>query len=190
MAKNVTDARVLRSRQVLRTAAIDLLSKTDRFSISELLIKGRVTRGTFYRHYNNREDLITDVNRELIQDFTEKTEGKFRVQAVLEVISEQGIFYNAVLNEGRDPELMDSLMLALREQRNRALADIIDERERMHLVYQWEIIIAGFWACVSLWLEDSMALTYEELLDEFREIWRVTMTRSQKTGLMLFDFDA
>lgn len=189
MTKKLTDARVLRSRQVLRSAAIELLAKTERFSIAELLLKGRVTRGTFYRHYNNKADLINDVNRELIRQFTEKTEGKFRVREVLEVISEQGVFYNAVLNSGRDKSLMVDLMTALREQRDRALADVSDEKLKKHLIYQWEIIVAGFWACVSLWLQDSMALTYDEILEEFREIWRVTMTRTKKTGLLLFDFD-
>lgn len=190
MTRKLTDARVLRSRQVLRSAAIELLAKTDRFSIAELLVKGHVTRGTFYRHYNNKADLIDDVNQELIRELTEKTVGKFRVRQVLEVISEQGILYNAVLNDGQDSKLMKGLMAALREQRNQLLVDIDDERARMHLIYQWEIIMAGFWACVSLWLRDSMALTYDEILDEFREIWRVTMTRTKKTGLLLFDFES
>ncbi|MDF7626584.1 TetR/AcrR family transcriptional regulator [Leuconostocaceae bacterium ESL0723] len=188
MVENKQDARIIRTRQTIRRIGLDLMTSQPDFSISTLLDRVKITRGTFYRHYRNKEDLVADINRVLIEQLSQHTQEQFRVARVIAVISERAVFYNSVLNQQVDQIFYQDLMTRLRAQMRHQLAEVKDDSLRQHLAYQWEAIVAGFFACVAKWLDDSMNMSQPDLLNEFAEIWRLNISTTGQTGLQLFDF--
>ncbi|MDF7637141.1 TetR family transcriptional regulator [Leuconostocaceae bacterium ESL0958] len=189
MTRKQMDARVLRSRQILRDAAISLLAESDAFSVAQLLDLAGITRGTFYRHYRNKADLIDDVNELLVAEICQYAHGRFQVKEAISVIANRAAFYQAVFNQHQDPLFKSTLLANLRACRDQTIARLGRGASQRRLIYQWEVVMAGFWSVMALWLKDDMAFSKQELLQEFRAIWRCAVIRTQQTGLILFDFD-
>lgn len=67
----------LRSKKMLKDALIDLLSTGIRFediTITMLINKADVNRGTFYNHYNNIMDIANEIKDELLDRLYESLE--------------------------------------------------------------------------------------------------------------------
>ncbi|MCO0831585.1 TetR/AcrR family transcriptional regulator [Fructobacillus sp. W13] len=186
--EKLMDARVLRSRQVLRSSAIALMTKKEKFSISELLVHAHITRGTFYRHYNNKADLIYDVNSHLVDQLLQHSEGTFSCYSMLLEVADKGTFYHAVFNHNKDASLVYLLVERLRKQRDTALLDMVPGPMKTRIVFQWEMMVAAYFAAVSLWLEEGMPFPPEELVEEFKLLWRNSTGRTKKSAQALFDF--
>ena len=183
------DARVLRTKKAIEEATISLLTAQPDFSITTLLNRAQVTRGTFYKYYQNKEHLISEVNNSLLLEFTQHIQGHFRVAKMVQAISARAAFYNAVLNLHSDGIYFATLMSRMRTQMLTQLTSLEDEARHRKMVYQWEAVIGAFWALISKWLLENMDLDQTALLQEFSDILRVNTTAATQTGLNLFDFE-
>ena len=183
------DARVLRTKKAIEEATVNLITSQPDFSITTLLNRAQVTRGTFYKYYKNKEHLISEVNNNLLVEFTQHIQGQFRVAKMIQAISARAAFYNAVLNLHSDGIYFATLMSRMRTQMLTQLGNLEDEAYHRQMVYQWEAVIGAFWALISKWLLDNMDLDQVALLQEFTDILRVNTTAVSQTGLNLFDFD-
>lgn len=65
-----TDLRVYKTRQSIKLALIELLTKKNisNVTVTELSLKAMVNRKTFYRHYSTVDDVYADIERELTED--------------------------------------------------------------------------------------------------------------------------
>lgn len=183
------DARVLRTKKAIEEATVSLITSQPDFSITTLLSRAQVTRGTFYKYYKNKEHLISEVNNNLLVEFTQHIQGQFRVAKMIQAVSARAAFYNAVLNLHSDGIYFATLMSRMRTQMLTQLGNLEDEAYHRQMVYQWEAVIGAFWALISKWLLDNMDLDQVALLQEFTDILRVNTTAVSQTGLNLFDFD-
>jgi AcrR family transcriptional regulator len=70
------DPRVRKTRRNLRAAFMRLVMEKgyDAISIQDITKKAETARITFYRHYHDKEDLLTDCLNTLYEDFVEKIE--------------------------------------------------------------------------------------------------------------------
>lgn len=68
------DPRVLRTKQQLRQALVTLLKTNDpkAISIQNVTKLAGITRGTFYLHYDDKQDFIQATIQDLITDFFQK----------------------------------------------------------------------------------------------------------------------
>ena len=186
MSKKI-DARIVRTRQIIQSATIALLTTQPGFSITTLLARADITRGTFYKYYANKEHLISEVNDVILNDLLLHTKETFIVAEMIASVSRQAAFYNAVLNHHADPSFQYALFDRLRTQmQTKVNASAQDVNRRLQ--YQWETINAGFWAMIARWLSDDMNMTQDDLLQEFAVLWRGNPTVIKDTGLGLFDF--
>ncbi|WP_312402279.1 TetR/AcrR family transcriptional regulator, partial [Leuconostoc lactis] len=87
------DARVLRTKKAIEEATVSLITSQPDFSITTLLNRAQVTRGTFYKYYKNKEHLISEVNNNLLVEFTQHIQGQFRVAKMIQAISARAAFY-------------------------------------------------------------------------------------------------
>ncbi|MBS9334779.1 TetR/AcrR family transcriptional regulator [Fructobacillus sp. M1-13] len=182
------DARVIRSRLAMREAALDLLTESDHFSISELLTAAHVTRGTFYRHYCNKQDLVNDVNHYIVRTLLEGNQNGFACHRIVELIAERAPFFHEVFNHQKDTELLFLLMMTLREQRDDALQQLRSSALKTRIIFQWEMMTAAYFAAVSLWLEEGMPFSTIDLVMEFKSLWKGTSGKTKKSAQALFDF--
>lgn len=184
---NKTDARVVRTKHIIQAETILLLSTQPDFSITTLLARANITRGTFYKYYRNKEHLISEINDSLINDLLEHTQLTFKITDMINTVSKQAAFYNAVLNHDIDKPFSDALYSRLRTQMATRTSELNDE-ERRAQQYQWEVINAGFWAIMAKWLADNMNISQSDLFKEFTELWRINTNTVASNGLNLFDF--
>lgn len=68
--KNKTDRRIQRTTQALRKALMELIKEKgyDSISVEEITRRANIGRATFYLRYNDKEDLLIDVFREIANE--------------------------------------------------------------------------------------------------------------------------
>lgn len=73
---NLDDPRVIKTRRALREAFTRLILQQgyDSISIQDIANEAQTARITFYRHYRNKEELLTDCLNMLYGDLVQKTE--------------------------------------------------------------------------------------------------------------------
>jgi AcrR family transcriptional regulator len=76
MSLNPDDPRVKKTRRGLRAAFISLILQKgyDSIAIQDITDEAETARITFYRHYRDKEELLTDCLNELYEELIEKTE--------------------------------------------------------------------------------------------------------------------
>ena len=188
MMSEKKDARIITTKKNIQEAAVILMTTQPDFSITTLLDKAQTTRGTFYKYYQNKPHLIDDVNDNLLLELTQHIQGQFHVVKMIRAISDRAAFYNAVLNLNTNTSYFNTLMTRMRSQVTLQLAGVTDDYEKRKLMFQWEVVIGGFWALIAAWLADNMDINQTILLQEFTDILRVNTTGATQTGLSLFDF--
>ncbi|ANA82582.1 TetR/AcrR family transcriptional regulator [Paenibacillus glucanolyticus] len=69
-SKNMTDRRIIRSKEALKQALLSLLSQKSfsSISITEIVELANYNRGTFYTHYDNKEALLDDILTPLMEE--------------------------------------------------------------------------------------------------------------------------
>ncbi len=74
MSTALSDARVVRTREALRQAVIDLAAESplEAITVRAIAAKAGVGYATFFRHYADQEALLADVADELTRDFLEQ----------------------------------------------------------------------------------------------------------------------
>ncbi len=68
-----SDLRVIKTRRVIRDALFGLMSERElaKISISELCRKAGINRKTFYRHYREVGDVVTELENDILGEFAE-----------------------------------------------------------------------------------------------------------------------
>lgn len=76
-----TDLRVVRTKKNIREVLIDLLEKRSfgAITIRDITEQAQINRTTFYRHYEDKYDLLEKVISEILEDF-EKTQDTSKME--------------------------------------------------------------------------------------------------------------
>lgn len=61
MDENITDIRIVKSREKIKNALINLLNtyNFDEISVKDICKLAEISRGTFYLHYQDKYDLVS-----------------------------------------------------------------------------------------------------------------------------------
>jgi AcrR family transcriptional regulator len=81
------DRRIIRSKRALKEALVRLMQEKDfkDISITEIVKCADLNRGTFYKHYQYKEDLLQEMIDEVIADLIESFREPYKGMEVLEV---------------------------------------------------------------------------------------------------------
>ncbi len=73
MAEASTDLRVVKTRRTIKNALIELIAEKELsdITISELSARAQINRKTFYRHYRTVPDVVTELENEILDKFSE-----------------------------------------------------------------------------------------------------------------------
>jgi AcrR family transcriptional regulator len=135
MSMNPDDPRVRKTRRGLQAAFIRLILKKgyDAVSIQEIATEAEAARITFYRHYADKEELLTDCLNTLYDDLAEKTE-RFSPQGLAQGYSPVQVLYDHI-------EAHETLYRILFSSRG---THTVLERLRHHLSFHAIKNIQGF----------------------------------------------
>ncbi len=171
----LTDLRVIKTRQTIRSALISLMSEKELsdITISELSERAQINRKTFYRHYGAISDVITEFEDELLSDFADilKTSNTsiFDIGSVLREISalisgNQEYFVKLLkLN----PELFSSgrVKAMLRRAVEIALRDVCRISDEQTLRALSEFTTSGVLSLYSAWFDAGCTGSLDAITD-------------------------
>lgn len=185
MAPNAnTDRRIARSKRALRTAIIELMEERglDGLSVNDLCARADLNRGTFYNHFHDKDDLLTTLEDEVIDEL-ERIQEQMKDLTVMDLVRyrtrkqplpflvdlfdylrEQGDFLHAVTGPGGDirfaPRLRDSVCANL-------IQTILHERYRNDptpfVQYYVAFYATAYLGVIERWIETGMQESSEEM---------------------------
>lgn len=81
------DRRVIKSKQALKDALISLMNQRDlkAISVTDIVKLANVNRGTFYKHYQYKEDILAEMADEVIQDLIISYREPYKYSKAIEV---------------------------------------------------------------------------------------------------------
>lgn len=179
-----TDRRIARSRRALRAALIELMEERglDAVSVNDLCARADLNRGTFYNHFHDKDDLLTTLEDEVIDDL-ERIQEQMQSLTVMDLVRyrtrkqplpflvdlfdylrEQGDFLHAVTGPGGDirfaPRLRDSVCANL-------IQTILHERYRNDpapfVQYYVAFYASAYLGVIERWIETGMQESSEEM---------------------------
>lgn len=124
-----TDPRIIRTRQLIRDAFVELLEEMDieKLSVNRIAERATINRVTFYLHYRDIPDMLEKMADDMIENIerilsdttrnlnsSEEVNWK-RMECLLEHIAEHAKFYKVILASKRTPIFTDRLLKLLTE---------------------------------------------------------------------------
>jgi AcrR family transcriptional regulator len=181
MTQNKEDLRVRRTRKLLQKALLEAASEKGfaHVTVSDITERAMVNRATFYRHYEDKYDLLTQYMEELSglieEDKGENYLGNGAVQSttpppgmvkVLRHIQTNADFYRVMLGKQGDPAYCAQIFRDYIEQGFRRIisnqgSNLDPSRPPISLTVSY-ILSAGIGAIV-WWLESSEQYTPEQM---------------------------
>lgn len=173
MGKN-TDSRIVRTKQLLREAFMELLRTVgfEKITVQSLITKAGISRGSFYLHYEDKYDLLNKIEAEILSgiqeilattDFSEisnlKNDGAPLPYAVkiLEHVKSYDRFYIPIMGPKGDPFFIGKIGEFIRAAMSNFLAKtgVLD-----HLVipaeYFFSIFTSAATTIISEWVRNGM----------------------------------
>lgn len=175
MENKKTDRRVKYTKEVLKTALIELLCEKnlEKITVKELCEKADVNRGTFYSHYSDQFDLHDEIVRNFVteavaitEDFF-KDESKNQVQRAAEIYAfvKENHLLTKVLLDGHSIFGFDEYTDIFNEIVHRVYLDDVkskvqDERF-VDMVYQF--VAAANLTLIKYWVNTGMKESEEKM---------------------------
>src|SRR5215216_2706748 len=201
MTQNLEDLRVRRTRKLLQKALLEAASEKGfaHVTVSDITERAMVNRATFYRHYEDKYDLLTRYMEELSEliaaDEGENDLGKQPVQfvdapppgmvKVLRHIQTNADFYRVMLGKQGDPAYCAQTFRNYIEQGYRRIlssqaSELDPSRPPIDLTVSY-ILGAGVSAIV-WWLETNQASSPEQMAVWLYQLSMASINVSLKSG--------
>ncbi|PFN98061.1 TetR family transcriptional regulator [Bacillus sp. AFS076308] len=128
-AKQRVDPRILRTRQLIKDALIDLLQEMEinKITVNRIAERATINRVTFYLHYDDIQDMLEKMAQEMAEDIESILKstttsqnsaddiGWLKLVTLLEYIAENAKFYKVVLGSRRTPIFTERLLNIITE---------------------------------------------------------------------------
>jgi len=128
-SKPRTDPRVLRTRQLIKNAMIELLQEMDieKISVNRLAERATINRVTFYLHYRDIPDMLEKMAEDMIQDIRQtmkinwdnanstEQDDFLLLLSLLEHTQEHAKFYKVILSSKQSTVFTDRLLNLITE---------------------------------------------------------------------------
>jgi AcrR family transcriptional regulator len=180
-----TDPRILRTRQLIKDAFVELLEEMDlqKITVNRLAERATINRVTFYLHYRDIPDMLEKMADDMIEDIstifnntpTEQPSsqevGWNIVENLLKHIAKHPNFYRSILTSKKAPIFRDRLTMFLRE---RIVIRISESGKSSHIlneIVKEDILIwyetSALIGTIISWLQNDMPYTPSFLAQQF-----------------------
>ncbi|OAS19158.1 TetR/AcrR family transcriptional regulator [Paenibacillus oryzisoli] len=178
------DPRILRTRQLLKDAFIELLQEMDieKISVNRIAERATINRVTFYLHYRDIPDMLEKMADEMIEDINRilthaqdvqisKEEDWPMLVNLLEHFAEHAKFYKVVLASRRTPIFTERMLRLLTELVTSRIEKMGDESVLATAGIQKDIAIwygsSALIGTIVAWLRQDMPYTPVYLAKQF-----------------------
>ena len=191
------DKRVLKSKEAIAKAFIDLLEEEEysKVTITKITEKANVNRGTFYKHYNYKEDILKEVQTRILNKFTEIIETKY-IHIPLDQVSDDQLdttlyefvyehqdFFRLAITTSIFPNFQKEFCTKIQAILMQEYFSLLDLPEKIKPVL-CRYIAYGFFGILVSWdaddyagsLEEAAKITQQVLLYDFTELQKKSLT--------------
>ncbi|MGE7768523.1 TetR/AcrR family transcriptional regulator [Peribacillus sp. NPDC096540] len=180
-----TDPRILRTRQLIKDAFVELLEEMDlqKITVNRLAERATINRVTFYLHYRDIPDMLEKMADDMIEDismiFNKKSTNHISskensweiIENLLGHIAENSNFYKSLLASKKVPIFRDRLTMFMRD----SIVTRLDESGRQpHILTEMvkeDILIwyetSALIGTIVSWLQNDMPYTPTFLAKQF-----------------------
>lgn len=178
----IIDRRIIRTKQMLREALMELIEQNgyDGISVSQLTEKAGLNRGTFYLHYRDLQDLLNKCADYMVEgwiavmkDFNplEAQNSKFlhepnpQIVRIYEYFKQNAWFFKVILGPKGDPAFPLRMKRVMHDhlESNRIKFAIHEEDCLVPSDYIHEYILSVNMGILQHWFETDMSKTPEEV---------------------------
>lgn len=180
---NINDARVIYTEMTIREKFLELLRRKSYQSITvtELCRDCNINRATFYKHYRDIPDLLSNIEQETIDelanavDAASLTELKERAIGILKEIKERKNAVMVLCSENGRPGFTSRLFAARYEIDFPLLKKVTEHMTPCEQNLLYSYINAGCGAVIQQWMENDMEEPVENIADFLLETCSATV---------------
>jgi AcrR family transcriptional regulator len=191
------DRRIVRTRQSLRTALMELVNEKDyeQISVEEIAERANVSRATFYLHFKDKDDLFLNqfyvMAMERVQTFTELPaslwmalvgasdvgkDAALPLVKVFELADKNVSIYKILLRDGSSRRLVDGIRQITSQAFNNFLNAMFEtEIEKLRPAVPLDLLATYFSAALlstmGWWLEQEPRMSPEEITHLFNQLF-------------------
>ncbi|MEH7097734.1 MULTISPECIES: TetR/AcrR family transcriptional regulator [Neobacillus] len=182
------DPRILRTRQLIKEALIDLLQEVDinKITVNRIAERATINRVTFYLHYKDIPDMLEIMAQEMAEDIEsimgsntedqkdDKNIDFVKLETLLEYIAKNAKFYKVVLNSRRTPIFTERLLTILTKSITEKTGN--NRLETSHIIPRDIAIWYGSSALIGTivaWLRNDMPYTPQFLAKQLSILFRL-----------------
>ena len=192
------DPRVVRTRQMLRTALVSLIEEKgfDAITVQDIADRAELNRATFYLHFKDKQDLLVkslrDAIDELVADIGASTDeqgqlifdGSLRpIKAVFEHVAQHARFYRVMMSAEGVPAFIAGVRDYMAEITLKWLRALQPKPRQSQVPLEivanslsWSLLGVLIW-----WLEHDMPHSPDYMAEQFRLL--ITLDLRQVLGL-------
>jgi AcrR family transcriptional regulator len=173
------DPRVLRTRQMLRDALITLIPEMgyDHLTIQDITDRAGLNRATFYLHYKDKHDLITQIIDSVLAELAQVLELSQRTPdevepifvSVFEHVARNAVFYEVMLKEQSVADYVQRIQEHIQKIGMRAL--LTSSLPNRDLITPPQLVITfigwGYIGVVKWWVSNGMPYSAEYMAGQF-----------------------
>ena len=168
------DLRVIRTKKAIRAAFAELLSEKDPVdvTVTEIAACAQINRKTFYNYYRNTEDLISEIENEAIEAFSEVMRGveadeilrtpEKLVQRISGVIAGDVDYFRDILVMSKNAAVFSRIADSLKEQVRRLLALQVSADPLMSEILSI-YVVSGSLSVYRHWISDGQKEPREQI---------------------------
>lgn len=183
------DRRVKKTKRVIRQSFLELMEEKglDKVTVRDLTIKADINRGTFYLHYTDIHDLLTQMKQEIfkgikqiaatvdlseIKGYAEKGQYYPNLLEMLKYIAANFDFFRIILSSKGDPSFPLQMKAFIKEAMYEPVFLKIAQRQNSAIPIDYLIafITSAQLGVITHWVQTEMNLTAEELAQMITQI--------------------
>lgn len=171
-----SDLRVQRTHKLIQEALLDLTVEKGfaNVTVRDITQKAGINRATFYRHYQDKFDLLDRYSQEVYELLdTSEVESGTRVEGhseaspvglvrMLDHIQTNARFYHVMLGKNGDPAFTEKIQQYIEKRLRRSLPETLLQKGNFIDLYL-SYMSSGSVGAVLWWLEHDMPYSAEEL---------------------------
>ena len=185
------DRRVRKTRTSLRVCLGKLLraKKIQDISVRELADMADINRGTFYLHYRDVYDLLSQIESEVLTQFSDLLEQHASLSLsedprpllcdLFHLIQDNADLTRCLIGPNGDIHFLNRLRSIFNEKVITPCLRELDLKDTVDYSYRYAFISEGFLGIIKQWLENDASVPPEEMADRC-----VTMIRAGFRALM------
>lgn len=181
MSTKKVDGRVKYTRAMLKSSFIDLLEQKDipKISIKEVCEGAGINRATFYAHYSDLYDLMTQIQDELLFNIEQHLVAYMSnsaeditadaLERIFDYIRENAKICKLLLGERGDLNFQKRIFLLAYE---RKITDLTQHHKipDSEAEYLYAFILTGSVGIIQKWLDESMTMNPRFLIDTLNRL--------------------